>query len=389
MKEKTFLHLLNRKDFIGMDLKELRDKIDIIDGELLEKFQERMELCLKVAEYKKKNNLNVLQKGREQEVIDGIKSKASDQYKESAAVLFSNIMDISKSYQQCELNKNISFVSHTGFDTSEASVVGCYGVKGSNTEEAARKIFGANKKFKFYHEFEDVFKAVESGELDFGLVPVQNSSTGSISQTYDLMRRYNVYINKMVRVSIKHCLAALNTENIDEVEAVYSHPQAIMQCSEFISRKKLKAVHYASTATSARYVAKSSKKIAAICSEKCAAIYKLKVLQKNISDESANFTRFICISKDCKKEKNANRISVLMSLSDNEGSLYRMLTKFRVAGLNLLKIESRPRHEGNFDVVFYLDFEGSIEDSRVNALLVELKNELGDFRFLGNYNEII
>ena len=162
-----------------------------------------------------------------------------------------------------------------------------------------------------------------------------------------------------------------------------------MQCSEYIEKNGLKTVHYASTATSAKFVAKSSKKIAAICSEKCAKLYKLRILDRNISDESANFTRFICISRNFVVEPGANRVSVLMSLSDNEGSLYRMLTKFRVAGLNLLKIESRPRHEGNFDVVFYLDFEGSIDDDRVNALLVAMRNEIKDFRFLGNYNEDI
>lgn len=372
-----------------MDLKELRDRIDIIDKELLDKFQQRMELCLQVAEYKKQNNVNILQTGREKEVIDSIKENAQDRFKESAAVLFSNIMDISKCFQQCELNKNTKFTDHGDLSVNYESKIGCYGVKGSNSEEAARKIFGEKREIGFYREFEDVFRAVDEGKLDFGVVPIQNSSTGSISQTYDLMRKYNVYINKMVRVSIKHCLAAANTENINEIEAVYSHSQAIMQCSEFLSRNSLKTVHYASTSASARYVSKSDRKVAAICSEKCAKLYKLKILKKNISDESSNFTRFICISKKCMTEKDANRISVLMSLSDNEGSLYRMLTKFRVAGLNLLKIESRPRHEGNFDVVFYLDFEGRIEDSRVNALLVELGNELTDFKFLGNYNEMV
>lgn len=370
-----------------MDLKELRDQIDIIDGEILEKFQKRMQLCLQVAEYKKKNNVGVLQTGREQEVIDGIKARADKQFEDSAAVLFSNIMDISKSYQQCEINKDIKFLDHNPFDTAAECRVGCYGMKGSNSEEAAKKIFGREKEISYYHEFDDVFRAVDEGEIDFGIVPVQNSSTGSISLTYDLMRKYDVYINRMVRVNIKHCLASMNASSVEEVEAVYSHPQALTQCSEFLSRNKLKTVHYASTATSARFAAKSDKKIAAICSEKCAKIYRLNILEKNISDESANFTRFICISKKCMVEPAANRVSVLMSLSDNEGSLYRMLTKFRVAGLNLLKIESRPRHEGNFDVVFYLDFEGSIDDDRVNALLVALKNEVKDFRFLGNYNE--
>lgn len=372
-----------------MDLKELRNQIDVIDEQLLEIFQKRMDLCLQVAEYKKKNNINVLQKGREQEVLDCIRAKSRQEFQESAVVLFSNIMDISKSYQQCELNKNKKYIDYSPLEVTSSDKIGCYGVKGSNSEEATRKIFGNSVEVGFYREFEDVFKAVDEGKIDFGIVPIQNSSTGSISQTYDLMRKYNVYINKMVRVSIKHCLASANAKNVSEVEEVYSHPQAIMQCSEFIERNGLKTVHYASTATSARHVSKSERKIAAICSERCAKIYKLKVLEKNISDVSSNFTRFICISKKFMAENDANRVSVLMSLSNNEGSLYRTLTKFRVAGLNLLKIESRPLRNGNFDVAFYLDFEGSVKDNSVNALLVEMRNELSDFRFLGNYKELI
>ena len=372
-----------------MDLKALRDQIDIIDEQILDMFQKRMELCIQVAEYKKKNNVNVLQTGREAEVINNIKEKAEDRFRDGAAVLFSNIMDISKSIQQCEINKNKKFLDHDRFHVGAHSKIGCYGVKGSNSEEATRKIFGKDVKLGFYHEFEDDFRAVENGELDFGVVPVQNSSTGSISQTYDLMKKYNVYINQMVRVSIKHCIASVKAKSIDEIEAVYSHPQALLQCSEFIHKNNLKAVHYASTATSARHVAKSDRKIAAICSERCAEIYKMNILDRNISDEQANFTRFICISKNCMIDNDPNRVSVLMSLSHQEGSLYRMLTKFRVAGLNLLKIESRPLHKGNFDVTFYLDFEGTVKDEKVNALLVELKNELSDFRFLGNYREML
>ncbi|WP_044975013.1 chorismate mutase [Ruminococcus sp. HUN007] len=372
-----------------MDLKELRDQIDSVDSELLELFQKRMDLCLQVADYKKKNSVSVLQTGREQQIIDRIKEMSEDRFEDSAAVLFSNIMDISKSYQQCEINKGVTFVDHIDFSAPLDCKVGCYGTKGSNSEEATKWIFGNRKKIEFYREFEDLFRAVQEGTVDFGIVPVQNSSTGSITAVYDLMRKYKVYINRMVRINIRHCLASANADSVSDVEAVYSHSQAIMQCSEFLRKNDLKTIHYASTATAAKYVSKSDRKLAAICSEKCARIYGLKVLQSNISDEESNFTRFVCIARDPMVEKDANRVSVIMSLSDDEGSLYRMLTKFRVAGLNLLRIESRPRHQGNFDVVFYLDFEGSVDDERVNALLVSLQNELKDFRFLGNYSEDI
>ncbi|MDO5560035.1 MAG: prephenate dehydratase domain-containing protein [Oscillospiraceae bacterium] len=370
-----------------MELNDLRDQIDQIDEEILNRFQKRMKLCQQVAEYKRKNSLSVYQGGREQEVIEKVKQKSEEQYKTCTSVLFKNIMDISKSLQQYELNKT-STIAFDKLGFSNECRIGCQGMKGSNSEEAAHKIFGSHSNITFYREFEDVFRAVEEGKADFGVIPVQNSSTGSISQTYDLMKRYNVYINKMVRISIRHCLAA-NTDNINDINEVYSHPQALSQCTEYLKQNRLTPVNYANTATAAKFAANSEKKIGVICSEKCAQLYKLHILGTDISDEEMNFTRFICISKQCMIADDADTISVLMNLSNQEGSLYRMLTKFRVAGLNLSKIESRPLHKGNFDVTFYLDFNGNIKDDRVSALITSLSNELDDFKFLGNYSELV
>lgn len=370
-----------------MDLKELRGQIDSIDKELLELYSKRMELCLKVAEYKAKNNVGVMQSGREKEILDRVKALSPEKFSTGAEVLFTDIMDISKSYQDFEINRTKSFEECGDFSFDENSRIGCYGVKGSNSEEAAFKIFG-KRKMAYFHEFEDVFQAVESGKLDYGVVPVQNSNTGSISQTYDLMKKYNVYINRMTRVSIRHCLASSNAVSISDVKTVYSNPQAIMQCSDFLHENDLRAVQFASTAASAKYAAKSERKIAAICSERCAQMYKLNILARDISNTEQNYTRFICISGKFLKEKSADHISVELSLPDEKGSLSRMLTKFRVAGLNLLKLESRPQKKGNFDVDFYLDFEGSTSDEKVSALLKALSSGLNEFKFLGNYSEI-
>lgn len=376
-----------RTDNYFMDLKELRGQIDSIDNELLELYAKRMELCLQVAEYKAKNKVSVMQSGREKEILDRVQALSPERFSTGAEVLFTDIMDISKSYQDFEINRSSDFEEYGDFAFDTGSRIGCYGVKGSNSEEAAFKIFG-KRKMAYYHEFEDIFKAVESGELDYGVVPVQNSNTGSISQTYDLMKKYNVYINRMTRVSVNHCLASSNAASVSDVKTVYSNPQAIMQCSDFLQENDLRAVQFASTAASAKYAAKSERKIAAICSERCARLYKLNILAKNISNSEQNFTRFICISGKFLKEKDADHISVQLSLPDEKGSLSRMLTKFRVAGLNLLKLESRPQKKGNFDVDFYLDFEGSTSDEKVAALLKALSTGLSDFKFLGNYSEI-
>lgn len=376
------------KGFLHMDLNELRQQIDIIDNEILDKFIKRMELCLDVARYKKENNIGVMQSSREQEIIDRVKSMSDEKYKDSVSLLFTNIMDISKSFQQNEINKGITFIEKKPLEITSSAKAGCFGVKGSNSEEAARKIFGKEKELSFYSEFEDVFKAVCDGEIDFGVVPLQNSSTGSITQTYDLMHKYNVYINKMIRVSIRHCLAAKGID-ITGIEKVYSHPQALMQCSDFIASKGLSPINYESTSSAAELVSKSDEKIAAICSPECAELYGLNIIGENISDYETNYTRFICISKDFVVEENADIISVQLAIPNEERSLYRLLTKFTVLGLNLLKIESRPRHEGNFDVVFYLDFEGTMADERINSLLVHLEKDTTDFKFLGNYKELV
>lgn len=371
-----------------MDLNGLRQQIDIIDNEILDKFIKRMELCLDVARYKKENNIGVMQSSREQEIIDRVKSMSDEKYKDSVSLLFTNIMDISKSFQQGEINSGVTFTEKKPLEINSSAKAGCFGVKGSNSEEAARKIFGKEKELSFYSEFEDVFRAVCDGEIDFGVVPLQNSSTGSITQTYDLMHKYNVYINKMIRVSIRHCLASKG-KGMEEIEKVYSHPQAIMQCSDFIASKGFSAVNSDSTSAAAETVSKSDKKIAAICSPECARLYGLDIIGENISDYETNFTRFICISKDFAVEEKSDIVSVQLAIPNEEGSLYRLLTKFTVLGLNLLKIESRPRHEGNFDVVFYLDFEGTISDERVNSLLIQLEKDTTDFKFLGNYSELI
>ena len=368
-----------------MDLKDLRTEIDEIDSEMLSLFIKRMEICRNVAAFKKENHLPVLQGGREDEIIKRIKELSPDELKDGAAVLFSNIMDISKSLQQKEISSDF-FITPQKFNPSDDLKIGCQGVSGSNQEEACRNIFG-DKPIRFFNTFADVFDAVDSGEIDCGVLPIQNSTAGSVSETYDLMRKYSFFISARTQVEIHHCLAAKNEIPLESITTVYSHVQALSQCSEFLRNNNLRKENYVNTAAAAKLCASSDEPIASICSEKCAEQYGLKILKKNIADVIPNYTRFICITKNFRMSEKPSSISVSLSIPNKKSSLYRLLTKFSVNNLDLEHIESKPVANGSFDVIFYLDFKGNIADKNTSSLLNELKNELSYFKFLGNYED--
>lgn len=369
-----------------MNLQDLRNDIDSIDKEILSLFIKRMSLCKNVAQFKIENNLPVYQGNREQDIIDNIRENTPSHLADGAAALFYNIMDISKCVQQEELLMNTPFISTKKLDLSGNVKVGCQGMDGSNSNTAADLLFNS-PNIVYYHEFEDVFKAVDNGDVKFGVLPVQNSTTGSIIQIYDLMKKYDFYVARMVRVEIDHCLAVKKNTNFNNVKNVYSHPQALSQCSAFISENNLRAIPYENTATAAKFISQSNEPLAAICSERCANMYDFNIIAKNIADSSPNYTRFICISKDFYLSDDADVISILITIPNIQGSLSRLLTKFFVNGLNLEKLESRPLAGGSFNVMFYIDFQGNVNNPKVSALLTELQNEYPSFKFIGNFKE--
>lgn len=368
-----------------MDLNQLRGEIDKTDSEILSLFMQRMELCKGVADYKKQHSLPVFQGDRERQVIDRIKSLTNDKSLEAGtAALFTAIMDISKILQNRTILEEAPDYSFTVPDFDGANKVGCQGTSGANSEAAARLIFG-DKEFSFYRSFEDVFRAVQSGELDYGVIPVHNSTAGSVDSTYDLMAKYRVYIVKEVCVEINHCLAAREDIPLSEVECVYSHPQALAQCETFLKESGLKTAEYGNTATAAAKVAKSDENIAAVCSVECAEQLGLHILSRDIADCSVNRTQFICISREMQVAPESDAVSVMLTIPHTQGSLYRLLTKFYVNGMNLLRIESRPIRDGSFDVKFFLDFSGKLTDPGVKAVMRDLEENLDDFRCIGTY----
>lgn len=372
-----------------MDLKELRNQIDDIDSEILKLFSKRMEVCRGVAEYKKEHDLPVMQGGREKQVLERVRANAPEDLRDGAAMLFQNIMDISKCLQNEEIERTHKLFSPKPFIPENAAKIACQGTAGAYSEAACKKLFG-DKPAVFYHEFEDVFNAVESGEADYGILPLENSTIGTISETYSLMSKHSFNICSLVRVEITHCLAAAECAALETVKRVYSKEEALSQCSEYIKNHGLARREYANTALSAEYVKeKNTPEAACICSKACAEMYGLKILDDRIADAYPNYTRFICFSKDYIAPEDADTISVCMTVPNTPGSLYRMLTKFSIAGLNLTKIESKNIAGSDFEVLFYLDFKGSCSDEKVVALLHDFENEMTFFRFLGSFKEVL
>ncbi|MBO5103775.1 MAG: chorismate mutase [Ruminococcus sp.] len=368
-----------------MDLQHLRDKIDDTDKEILSLFMKRMELCKGVAEYKKQNNMPVFQGGREKQVIDRIKALTNDKTLENGtSALFTTIMDISKLLQNRKLLSDKNDCNFSVPDFENAVKIGCQGTSGANSETAAKMIFG-NKKPVFYNSFEDVFRAVQSGEVEYGVIPLKNSTAGMIDSAYDLMAKYSVYVVKQVCVEINHCLAVKKGTAMSDIKCVYSHPQALAQCSVFLTENGLETSPYSNTATAAEMVRNSSENIASICSADCAECLGLEILAENIADCSVNRTQFVCISKDLQVSPEDDTISIMVQIPHTEGSLHRLLTKFYVNGTNIIRIENRPIRDGSFDVMFYLDFSGKLTDPSVKALMNDLSENMEFFRCLGTF----
>lgn len=375
-----------------MDLLDLRKQIDEIDSELIPLLLKRMGISEKVAEYKVKNGLPVLNEQREKEILDGVRNRCGEQG-DAIATVFSATMDASRALQHKIIGdgKEIKDAVKNAVSNEELSdetvPVACAGVDGGNTSMAAKKLF-PKSEIKYYKQFEDVFEAVNRGEAPLGVIPIENSTAGSVHESYDLVMKYKFYVVGSYSLEINHCLCANKDAKYEDIKDVYSHPQALAQCSAFMKNFGFTGINYSNTAAAAKFVAESKKNdIAAICSKEAGNKYGLKILKTGIQNISNNKTRFIVISKNLFIDKNADKISVIFSLPHTTGSLYRVLGRFSMAGLNLTKLESCPMENGDFSYYFYTDLLGSVKEEKTLDLICALSSELPDFKFLGNYHE--
>ncbi len=368
-------------------LLEIREEIDAIDEKLLPLFLSRMQCSERVAALKEQANAPVLNPAREQEILDRVREKAGE-YGGSAVSFYSAIMSISRARQhqmltrESELREMVQTAARFMRRTGVRAL--CQGVPGAYSHKAALDFF-SQSEIDFRPSWKEVFEEVQAGSADFGVVPVENSAAGSVSGVYDLLMKYRFYIVGAVNVKVEHCLAARRDEKIT---SVVSHPQGLSQCSEYIESHGLKQVEFSNTAAAAKYVAEEKPEhTAAICSREAALKYGLVLLDENIQNAKNNITRFVVISKEPILPEDAGKISLCFSLPHSTGSLYGVLERFAVNGLNLTKIESRPIPESNFEYDFYLDFTGNIHHPDTLELICSLQDELPRFSFLGNYTE--
>ena len=329
-------------------------------------------------------------RNRENEILDAVAEKGGE-YGASARLLYSNIMELSRALQHNivgsgqELKK---VIANAEADLPMSGIKVAYqGIKGANGYEATLRLFPKGEPIS-YKTFEDVFEAVANDEVSYGVLPVENSTAGSVSAVYDLILKHRFYIVGAFDLKIDYCLAGLKQSELGDIEKVWTHPQSISQCENYIGKKDFEATPMSNTAVAARAVAKEKRlNVAAICSYKAAEEYGLKVLDNHIQDNDSNTTRFIVISKKLYIPENADKISLCFSLPHISGSLYSVLCRFNSLGFNLTKIESRPIEGSQFEYLFYLDFTGNVHSENATNLICQLSAEMPNFSFLGNYTE--
>lgn len=379
-----------------MDIKELRQQINEIDSQITALFNKRMGVSLEVAKYKIANNMPVLDKARERELLERVAGISEPELANYTRLLYSDIMSLSRSYQHKIINGESPLTSEiqrvieeTPRLFPEHATVACQGVEGAYSQHACDRIF-RYPVINYFEKWEGVFDAVSHNKCDYGILPIENSTAGSVNKVYDLLKEYNCYIVRSVRLKIDHSLLAKKGTDLTKVREVFSHEQALNQCSDFLATLGVKITVVKNTAEAAKFVAESDRDdVAAIASADCCALYGLQELQYAVQNVKNNYTRFICISNKMQIFPGADRSSIMMTTNHTPGALYSVLAKFNAHGINLIKLESRPIPEKNFEFMFYFDIEASVYSPDLLSLFDELHAENYSFTYFGSYSEAI
>lgn len=374
-----------------------RNEIDEVDSKLIELLEERMKIAAKVADYKRSSGMPVFDAVREREKLNNVASTASEDMSGYTRQMFSLILELSKDYQNKLIgqkndlyNKIKSAIETTPNLFPEKARVACQGTEGANSMAAAEKLF-KSPEIEYVKEFEDVIRAVESGYVKYGVLPIENSTAGSVTAVYKLLEKHNVYVVRSVRCKIEHSLLAAPGVKLENIREIISHEQAINQCGSFIeSLPGVKVTYAANTAVAARFVRDSGRKdIAAISSRSCANLYNLDILARNIQNSDSNYTRFLCISKNIEIFPGADKTSIMLVTTNTPGALYKVLSKFFALGINLTQLISRPIEGSDFEFRFFMDFDTSVYSESFASLMQSLDDSCDEFRYLGSYREII
>lgn len=364
------------------DIKDLRVEIDTIDKELVRLFEKRMDVVKHVAEYKIATNKPLKDPDREVALIEKnltfLKNKAYSHY---LKVFFKDIMESSRNYQSTLIDK-----VESDFVESYTGKVAFQGVEGSFSSIALTEFFGDKVSRIHTETFENVFKMVHEKEVDYGILPIENSSTGAINEVFDLLKAYQVKIVGEYYLKVRHHLIGLKDSTLENIQAIYSHEQGFKQSSEFLKDKDWTHFAYINTAKSVEHIKQlNDLSCAAIASEAAASVYDLKIIKRDIQNSDHNATRFVIISSDQKRHNRANKISLILSIAHEPQSLFKVLEKISEFHVNMLKIESRPIPDKPWAYSFYLDLEGNLEDGNIKKLMSEIKDVSHNIMILGNY----
>ena len=379
-----------------MTIEELRSQIDRIDSEMIRLYGERLETARLIGQYKQEHHLPVTDRGRERAVLNRAGEKAGEENENGVRALFGFLMAQSRVRQMLDGKENSELgrlirksLEETPQLFPEKATVACQGVEGAYSQLACEKIFRA-PSIMYCRTFDNVFSAIESGLCRYGILPIENSLAGSVNSVYDQLISRKCYIVRSTRVKIDHTLLAPAGTRLEDIREIWSHEQAIQQCSGFLGENKQCQVHVCTnTAAAARMVAESGRKdVAAISSARCAALYGLEILQTDIQNNSTHHTRFICISRPPESYPGADRTSPMRALPNRPGALYQLLGRFYAQGINLTKLESRPVPGKDFEFMFCFDIDASVYSPSFIRLIEELDVTLEDCAYLGSYSEL-
>ncbi len=380
-----------------MDLNEIRTQIDTIDDQMVKLFCQRMALSAQVADYKKANNLPIFFPQRERAILQKVAEQSGPVMENYARTLYSTLFELSRSYQN-KRNNDVSplfseitdAIENTPKLFPQAPMVACQGVEGAYSQIACEKIF-KSPFIMYFKNFEGVFSAIEKGMCQYGILPIENSTAGSVNKVYDLMIQHKFSIVRTFRLKVDHNLLVNPGTQLSDIKEIYSHEQAINQCAGFLhGLTGVNVVPVANTAIASEMVSKSGKKdVAALSSRFCAELYGLDCLAASVQDKGNNHTRFICISKNLEIYPGADKTSIMMILNHKPGALYKVLARLYTLGINVTKLESRPLPDREFEFMFYFDLETSIYSEEFIQLMCELDDLCEEFKYLGSYLEVV
>lgn len=375
------------------DLQDIRREIDTIDNQVVSLYQKRMQLAEQVAEYKIATHKNVFDKEREKQKLKTLSALVEDSFSKQGIIeLFEQIMSISrkKQYQMLAekgLLEELDYHQCDEMDFAKKKIV-FQGVEGAYSEKAMYAFFGKEAKGKAVKTWRDAMEAIQTEQADYAVLPIENSSAGVVGENYDLLLEYEVSIVGEQVIKIEHALLGLPGAKMEDVLSVYSHPQALLQCSRFLEQEhpEIERKAMKNTAVSAKKIKEDGDcRQAAIADAENAKIYGLQVLQERIQNEAENETRFIVVSRKKEYVATADKVSISFELPNESGSLYHALSHFIFNGINMTKIESRPQKGKNWEYQFFIDFQGNLANEDVLNALRGLKEETVSLKVLGNY----